>query len=105
MVKCSICKVVKPNVGERLGRISCLKCAQNRYARSLSNFVIAISEEAVETRFGWGTALCIYREPVRWLCLHTHNSMDEAQACIVENGARSGFAPSPFDHVSDNYWA
>jgi hypothetical protein len=90
MNECSICKVTKPEVEERLGRASCLKCAQDRYARSLSNYVTAMSEEAVETPYGWCTALCVYRGPVRWLCLHIHNSMDEAQACLVDTGARCG---------------
>ena len=49
MSECSICNVTKPDVEERLGRMSCLKCTQDRYARALSNYVIAMSEEVVET--------------------------------------------------------
>jgi hypothetical protein len=70
--------------------MSCLQCAQDRYARALSNYVIAMSEEVVETPYGWSTALCGYRDPVRWLCLHIHNSEDEAQACLAETVARGG---------------
>jgi hypothetical protein len=43
MSKCSICTVAKPEVEVMLGRMSCLKCTQDRYARALSNYVIAIS--------------------------------------------------------------
>jgi len=64
MSECSICKVTKPDVEERLGRTSCLKCAQDRYARTLSSYVIAMSEEATGTACGWSTALCAYRVPV-----------------------------------------
>jgi hypothetical protein len=37
-----------------------------------------MSEEVVETPYGWSTALCAYREPVEWLCLHIHKAKDEA---------------------------
>jgi hypothetical protein len=70
--------MTKPEVEARLGRTSCLDCTQARYARALSNYVIAMSEEVVETPYGWSTALCAYREPVEWLCLHSHKAKDEA---------------------------
>jgi hypothetical protein len=88
--ECSICKVEKPDLEERLGRLSCLKCAQDRFARTLSCYVIAMTEEVVETPNGWSTALCAYREPVRWLCLNIHTSQDEARACLAEKVARGG---------------
>jgi hypothetical protein len=88
MSECSICKVTKPDVEERLGRVSCLTCTQDRYAMALSNFVIAVSEEVVETPYGWGAALCAYREPVSPLCVHVHNSEGEARACLTETVAR-----------------
>jgi len=92
MNKCSVCRVSKPDVEERLGRESCLKCAQHRLARTLSNYVIAISEEVVETN-GWSTALCAYREPIEWLCQHIH-SEHEARSCLAETVARgSGIFP------------
>ena len=90
MSECSICKVANFDVEERLGRMSCLKCAQDRSAQALSNYVIAMSEEVVETPYGWSTALCAYRGPVRWLCLHIHNSEDDAHACLAETVARGG---------------
>ena len=90
MSECSICQVAKPDVEERLGRMSCLKCTQGRYARALSNYVIAMSEEVVETPYGWSTALCAYRDPVEWLCLHIHKAEDEARACLAETVARGG---------------
>jgi len=90
MSECSICKVAKPDVEERLGRMSCLQCAQDRSAQALSNYVIAMTEEVVETPYGWSTALCVYRDPIRWLCLHIHSSKDEAQACLAETVARGG---------------
>src|ERR1035437_7346629 len=87
MSECSICKATKLDVEERLGRMSCLKCTQDRSARALSNYVIAMSEEGVETPYGWGTALCAYREPVRWLCLHTRGSKSEAETCLADTDA------------------
>jgi hypothetical protein len=90
MSECSICKLPKPDVEERLGRMSCLKCAQDRSARALSNYVIAMSEKVVETAFGWSTALCLYGDPVEWLCLHIHDSKDEAQACLTETVSHGG---------------
>ena len=56
MSECSICKVAKPDVEERLGRRSCLKCAQDQSARAPSNYVIAVSEEVVGTPYGWSTS-------------------------------------------------
>ena len=87
MSECSICKVTKLDVEERLGRMSCLKCTQDRYARALSNYVIAMSEEVVETPYGWSTALCAYRDPIEWLCLHIHKAEYEARACLAETVA------------------
>jgi hypothetical protein len=49
-----------------------------------------MSEEVVETPYGWSTALCAYGDPVEWLCLHIHKAKDEAQACLAETGARDG---------------
>lgn len=74
----------------RLGRMSCLKCTQDRYARALSNYVVATSTEVVETPYGWSTALCALREPVEWLCLHIHKSKGEAQTCLDEIVAAGG---------------
>jgi hypothetical protein len=68
--------------------MSCLKCAQDRSARALSNYVIAISEEVVETPYGWSTALCAYRDPIEWLCLHIHTTRTEAEACLAETLTR-----------------
>ena len=62
--------------------MSCLKCAKDRYERALSNYVVAMSEEVVETFYGWSTALCAYGVPVRWLCLEIHNTEEEAHACL-----------------------
>src|ERR1035437_2055176 len=90
MSECSICKATKLDVEERLGRMSCLKCTQDRSARALSNYVIAMSEEVVETPYGWSTALCAYRDPIEWLCLHIHKTKDEALACLAETVARGG---------------
>ena len=90
MSECSICNVAKLDVEARLGRMSCLKCTQDRYARALSNYVIAMSEEIVETPHGWSTALCAYREPVNWLCLHIHKSRREAEVCLAETVAAGG---------------
>lgn len=70
--------------------MSCRKCTQDRYARALSNYVIAMSEEVVETPYGWSTAMCAYRDPVEWLCLHIHKARDEALACLAETVTRSG---------------
>ena len=58
--------------------------------RALSNYVIAMSEEVVETPYGWGPALCAYREPVRRLCLHIHGSKSEGEACLTETVTTSG---------------
>jgi hypothetical protein len=70
--------------------MSCLRCAQDCYARALSNFVIAMSKEVVETPYGWVTALCAYREPVEWLCPHIHGSKSEAETCLARAIAASG---------------
>jgi hypothetical protein len=70
--------------------MSCLKCTQDRYARALSNYVIAMSKEVVETPYGWGTALCAYREPVEWLCPQIHRSKSEAEMCLAEAIAVDG---------------
>jgi hypothetical protein len=85
-----MCKVTRPDAEERLGHMSCLKRAQDRYARALSNYVIAMSEEVVETPDGWSTALCAYRDPIEWLCMHIHKARDEARACLAETVARCG---------------
>ena len=90
MSECSICKVANFDVEERLGRMSCLKCAQDRSAQALSNYVIAMSEEVVETPYGWATALCSYRDPVEWLCLHIHKSRSESEVCPAETVAAGG---------------
>ena len=90
MNECSICHAEQPDVGLRLGRMSCLNCTQVRYARALSNYVVAMSTEVVETPYGWGTALCAYREPLEWLCLHIHGSRSEAEMCLAEAIAVDG---------------
>jgi hypothetical protein len=90
MSECSICQAEQPDVEMRHGRVSCLKCTQDRYSRSLSNYVIAMSEEVVKTPYGWCTARCAYRDPVAWLCLHIHTTDFEAQACLVETVAAGG---------------
>ena len=51
--------------------------------------ICQVAKPDVEERLG-STALCGYRDPVRWLCLHIHNSEDEAQACLAETVARGG---------------
>jgi hypothetical protein len=70
--------------------MSCSKCAQQRYSRALSNYVVATSTEVVETPERWRTALCAYNKPVEWLCLHLHKTRDEAQTCLAETVAASG---------------
>jgi hypothetical protein len=84
MSECSICHAEQPDVEMRLGRMSCLRCTQDRYARALSNYVVAMSEEVVEAPCGWRTALCAYREPVEWLCPHIHRSKSEVETCLAE---------------------
>ena len=84
MSECSICDAEQPDVKMRLGRLSCLKCTQDRYARAFSNYAVAMSQEVVETPCGWGTALCAYREPVEWHCPHIHRLKSEAETCLAE---------------------
>ena len=74
----------------RLGRISCLKCTQDRSARALSNYVVAMSQEVVETPYGWGTELSACREPLESLCLHIHRSKSDAETCLAEAIAVDG---------------
>lgn len=83
MGECSLCHLELPAVEMRLGRMSCLGCARLRYAHALSNYIIAMSHEVVETPDGWRTALCAYREPVEWLCPHVHDVKSEAQECLA----------------------
>lgn len=82
MNECTTCHVVQPDVEMRLGQMSCLRCAQQRYSRALSDYVMATSTEIVETPGRSRTALCAYNEPVEWLCLHFHGTRNEAQACL-----------------------
>ena len=90
MSECSSCHAEQSDVEMRLGRLSCLKCTKDRYAQALSNYVIAMSTEVVETPYGWGTALCAYREPVEWLCLHIHRLKSEAEVCLAQAVATNG---------------
>ena len=67
--------------------MSCLKCTEARYARALSTYVVAMSEEVLRTPYGWATALCAGRERVEWLCEHIHQRENEAQDCLAKTVA------------------
>jgi hypothetical protein len=59
MSECSSCHAEQADVEMRLGRMSCLKCTQDRYARALSNYVVAMSKEVCRGN-GW-SILCEVR--------------------------------------------
>ena len=92
----------KPDVEMRLGQNSCLECTQRRHARALFTYVNLISEEVVEVPYGWATAKCVDGEPVEWLCLHNHQSKDDAEACLTETFGRGDCAVSNPDEQNVN---
>jgi hypothetical protein len=88
MAMCVNCKEDKDDVELRAGLMVCLQCMRDRYSRALSNYVLATSEEVVETPFGWSTALCAFGEPLRWLCLDIHPTSDDAAVCLADTLSR-----------------
>lgn len=90
MAVCVNCKEDKTDVMVRAGLMVCLNCMRDRYSRALSSYVLATSEEVVETAFGWCTALCVFGEPSEWLCLHIHKTEDEAKTCLSDILANGG---------------
>jgi hypothetical protein len=63
----------------------CRDCVRERQARVLSNYVVAMSEQVVETPFGWCTALCGLGDPIGWLCWHIHHTKDGASTCLDQS--------------------
>jgi len=95
MPVCSDCHEEKPEVGIVSESGRCDDCMRKMFQRAMSNFMLAMSEEVVKTEFGWCTAQCAYQDPIKWLCLHIHNTEEEARACLDERlSVGRGSAPS-----------
>ena len=90
MTICVNCHEDRSDVAFRSGLMVCEPCMRARYARALGDYVTAQSDEVVETPFGWCTARCVWREPVRWLCAHIHANEAAARACLTETIASGG---------------
>jgi hypothetical protein len=73
---------------------NCIPCVRKRQAKALSDYVVATSEEVVQTPYGWTNALCVLGDPVEWLCWHIHGTREEAEECRQELlAARRGRFP------------
>lgn len=63
---------------------NCIPCVQARLLKALSDYNLAMSEQVVETEYGWTPSLCALGEPVEWVCRHIHETKEEAEACLLE---------------------
>ena len=90
LLVCTNCNEEKTDVSLKAGQLICTRCMQDRYAKALSNYVIAMSEEVVSTPYGWATALCALEQPVEWLCKHIHNTRSSAQECLADTLSNGG---------------
>ena len=58
----------------------CARCMMRRFAVQQA----LEARLSVETEYGWATAQCVDGTPYRWLCLHLHDSRQEADRCLDE---------------------
>jgi hypothetical protein len=84
MPECNRCGRDMPEDGfvQAWGR--CRECVQNSYRQALSSYVLMMSEQVVETPYGWCTARCLDGTPVDWLCWHIHGTKADAEVCMAQ---------------------
>jgi hypothetical protein len=84
MPECTSCHLEKPDDDMATAWGRCRDCMRLTYERALSSYILAMSEEVVETPYGWCTARCALEVPMDWLCWHIHRTKGEAEACLEQ---------------------
>jgi hypothetical protein len=82
MPRCTGCAQDRPTGDFNPAWSRCRVCVNISQERALSNYVLAMSEQVVETPYGWCTARCAFGDPMDWLCLHIHQTREDAETCL-----------------------
>ena len=82
MPKCKGCGQERPDDDFTPAWGRCRHCVNKSQERALSNYVLAMSEQVVETPYEWCTARCVWGDPVDRLCWHIHGTKEDAEICL-----------------------
>jgi hypothetical protein len=84
MPRCTGCAQDRPEDDFNPAWGRCRVCVNKSQERALSNYILAMSEQVVETPYGWCTARCAFGDPVDWLCWHIHRTKEGAETCLQQ---------------------